>query len=347
MNTDIHTDHISTTAQPMRPLFVLSLYRSGSSLLYTLLNQHSQICLLYEGDLPILDLFLWGQFRNGNWRQRWEFWNQGPSRHGVALESMPSQVSDIWEATRIVYQSVARRKGATIWGEKSPRWYESPLRTAEKFPDARFIFLWRDMHSVMGSVARAAETEPSFRKFVSRPATLLLGNERLKQACDALKARGRLVYEVNYEDLTANTSECMRHVCQFLDVPFEERMASLEGGDRSAIRPGEIHKLVRSDRIVGQRKQAEDLPAEVQAKIGRYICYWKQRSNGAWPKYPVELGKDTRSVSWLELWRDRTADEGRMLWDKAFTILLHQIRPLVYPKKYVRQPEVITSSVQP
>ena len=338
MNPEMHRSDIAEDA--MRPLFVLSLYRSGSSLLYTLLNQHSQIGLLYEADLPMLELFLWGQFRNGKWRQRWEFWNQGPSRHGIALDSMPAQVPDLWQATRVVYQDVARRKGATIWGEKSPRWYDSPLRRAEGFPDARFIFLWRDMHSVMASAARAAQTEPSFRRLIARPATLLVGNERLKKACDVLRARGREVHEINYEDLTADTAVCMKHVCQFLNVPFEDRVTSLEGGDRSAIRRGDIHALVRGDRIVGKRAQAQAVPAEVRAKIDGYICQWKRQYAG-WPKYPIELPGDTQPLSGLERWRDRVVDEAWLTWDKLFVILLHQIRPLVYPKKYVRRPEEI------
>lgn len=334
------TDRADGCAEAMRPLFVLSLYRSGSSLLYTLLNQHSQVGLLYEADLPMLDLFLRGQFRNGNWRQRWEFWNQAPARHGISFDSMPARVSDTWEATRSVYRDFARRKGATIWGEKSPRWFDAPLRRAEKFPDARFIFLWRDMHSVLESTARAARTEPSFRKFVARPAALLVGNERLRQACDALTACGKSVHEVNYEDLTSNTAECMRKVCQFLEVPFEPRVTSLEGGDRSAIRTGEIHKLVRGERIVGRKAQASTLSPEARAKISRYICYWKKRYGG-WPKYPLELPQDVTPASSFELRRDRVVDEAHLLWDKLLVIALHHIRPLVYPKKYVRRPEEI------
>jgi hypothetical protein len=292
----------------------------------------------------MLELFLRGQFRNGNWRKRWEFWNQGPSRHGIPLEAMPAEVPDIWEATRIVYQMVAQRKGATIWGEKSPRWYDSPLRPAEKFPDARFIFLWRDMRSVMESVARAARTEPSFRKFVARPATLLLGNERLKRACDILKVRERLVHEVNYEDLTSNTAQCMKQICRFLEIPFEERMTTLEGGDRSAIRPGEIHQLVRGNRIVAQRKSADTLSLKTQAKISRYICYWKLQSGGVWPKYPLEIPEGTQPPSTLESLRDRAIDGARRLRDKTSVVVLHQIRPVLYPKKYVRPPQVLSSS---
>jgi hypothetical protein len=342
VNHNAFTDPISfSPKQAPGPLFVLSVFRSGSTLLYALLNQHSQISLLYEADLPRMELFLRGQFRNGGWRQRWEFWNQGASRHGIALDSLPAEVADVREATRIAYQSVARRKQATIWGEKTPRWYDSPLRRAEKFPDARFIFLWRDLHGVIGSIVRAAATEQSFRK-TGLAREVLLGTERLRHACDALKAQGKLVHEVNYEDLTSDTPTCMRQICEFLEIPFEERMTSLEGADRSAICPGECHTLVKRDRIVDQREKPEPLSLRMRAKIDRYMCRWKRRSDGVWPKYPADLPNDVCPPSLIELWRDRFIDESAILWDKIFIVLLHHIRPLVYPKKYVRPPKAVS-----
>jgi len=299
-----------------RPLFVLSIWRSGSSLLYALLNQHSKIALLYEGDLPRLHLFLLGRFRSGEWRERWEFWNQGPSRHGIAIESLPANVSSAWEATRIVYQTVARRKQATIWGEKTPHWYDCPLRMAEKFPDASFIFLWRDMNAVMESICRAALSERFFKKagFANRA---LIGNEKLRQACDALKGQGRPVHEVNYEDLTSNTSECMRQICRFLEVPFESRTTSLEGADRSAIAAGPHHAMVRGDRVVGQRTQDQLLSPALQAKINRYVCRWQRRYDGTWPKYPVRLPEGTRPPGRVELWCDWITYQGTRCRDKT------------------------------
>jgi hypothetical protein len=286
------------------PLFVLSVWRSGSSLLYTLLNQHSEIGLLYEGDLPRLHRFLRGHFQNGSWRERWEFWNQGPSRHGILLGSMPANVPDAWQATRIVYQEVARRKKATVWGEKTPHWYDCPLRMAGQFPDARFIFLWRDLNAVVKSIAAAAHVDRFFRK-TSFTERVLLGNQNLRQACDVLQAKGRPVHEVNYEDLVSRPTETMQEVCQFLDLPFEEQMTSLEGADRSAIALGPHHALVRANNIVTQKTPPQTLPPAVGGKVDRYIFLWKQRYKSTWPKYPLVLPEGTRPPSLLELWRDR------------------------------------------
>jgi len=329
---------VAAPAQALRPLFVLSVWRSGSSLLYALLNQHSKIALLYEGDLPRLQLYLWGRLRSGAWRERWEFWNQGPSRHGIAIESMPARVSDVWEATRIVYQGVARRKQATIWGEKTPHWYDYPSQKAEKFPDARFIFLWRDLHAVIGSMARAGVTHRFFRK-VGLATKAILGTERLKEECDALRRQGRPVHEVNYEDLTSDTSGCMQQICQFLEIPFEPGVTSLEGADRSAIPGGERehHALVQRNRIVGQRKQAEILSPAMRAKIARYICRWKQLYGDQWPKYPPHLPQGSRPPNLVELWRDRIACQSTQYWDSAVT-LSYAITPLALARWWRSRP---------
>ena len=98
---------------------------------------------------------------------------------------------------------------------------------------------------------------PAFDRVLKKPAKVLLGTEKLRQACDALKVQGRLVHEVNYEDLVSRTSECMQEICQFLDVSFEDQITSLKGADRSAIFSGEHHTLVRSDRIVSEPEKTE------------------------------------------------------------------------------------------
>lgn len=303
----------------MRPLFVLSIWRSGSSLLHALLNQHSQIALLYEGELPQLHLLLQSHFRDGSWREKWEFWNRAPSRHGIPLESMPTNVADAWEATRIVYREYARKKNALIWGEKSPHWYDNALRIAAKFPDAQFIFLWRDVNAVMESIERAALSERFFRKpgFLTR---VLVGSEKLRQACDALRAEGRMVHELDYKDLTSSTVQCMQQISRFLDVPFEPQMASLAGADRSATFPGQHHELVRSDQVVRSTKTVNLLSSRTRVKIARYAFRWKLRYGDASPQPSSVSAKTMYAPGRLELLGDRLAYYVLILWDKSVEI---------------------------
>lgn len=327
------------SAPGMRPLFVLSVWRSGSSLLHALLNQHSQIALLYEGELPQLQLLLQGHFRGGSWREKWEFWNQGPSRHGIALESMPANVADAWEATRIVYREHAQRKGAIIWGEKSPHWYDNALRMAEKFPDAQFIFLWRDVHDVIESIQRAARSDRFFRKpgFATR---VLVGSEKLRQACGTFRSQGRAVHEINYKDLTSHTAECMQQISRFLEIPFEPQMTSLVGADRSATFSGQHHELVRSDNVVSGAKRPRSISPSLRAKIDRYVCRWELQREGDWPH--SMLVKGTQPSGRIELLLDRFFYRALVWWDKlvqrtysaAPTAFAHSLRAWIREHAY-------------
>src|SRR3984957_2685825 len=81
------------------PLFVVGMWRSGTSLFYALINQHPQISLLYEDELPLLwPLFLGGKARP-DWAERWEFWNQALSRHKIGISDLPRDVASMREAS--------------------------------------------------------------------------------------------------------------------------------------------------------------------------------------------------------------------------------------------------------
>jgi len=233
---------------------------------------------------------------------------------------MPSGVSNVWEATRTAYQALARRKGAAVWGEKT-HWCEGTLALAEHFSDARFIFLWRDLHDVVGGIARGAVTERFYRKagFTTRA---LLGSESLRRACDTLKAQDRAVHELYYEDLAASPSEAMKRVCEFLEVRFEPQMASLDGADRSLIKGVEDqhHSGLWCDRIAVQKEKDELVPPAVKRKIDRYLLRWKRQYRSGGSKY-CEHGADSDRVPNLtELWRDRIVYRSLMLWDELVKV---------------------------
>jgi hypothetical protein len=102
------------------PLFVVSMWRSGSSLLYALLNKHPQVALMYEADLLLLRPVFLKPKALRDWAERWGFWNDVFRRHGLAAENVAKDTPDFPGAFSAVHQLYARRHGATIWGDKSP-----------------------------------------------------------------------------------------------------------------------------------------------------------------------------------------------------------------------------------
>ena len=270
-----------TVPQWRGPLFVAGTGRSGTSLLYVLLNKHPQIRLMYEGDLFLLRPLFWIPKPGSRWLARWEFWNGALKRHGLDTERIPLTLTHLPAAMEKAYQEYARQKGALIWGDKSIASHHSLPRLVRDFPDARFIFLWRDLTAICRSVIRATQDEPSF----PGPGMMrTIGRYKaLKAQCDHLVSRGVPVHQIHYETLIKDPAGVMRDVCSFLGIPFVPSMTSLEGADRSAVHDGRHQALLNSDHIVSSLERPEVLSVDLKRKIERYKSLCREESGGEWP----------------------------------------------------------------
>jgi hypothetical protein len=105
----------------------------------------------------------------------------------------------------------------------------------------------------------------------------------MKQEADELVRRGGAVYQLQYDDLVRDPEPTLRAICDFIGIPFDPKMASLEGADRSAVYNGEHHAGVKSSTIVAKRERAEVLSPELKSKVERYVVYWRKQSAGTWP----------------------------------------------------------------
>src|SRR4051812_22976819 len=109
-------------------LFLVGLTRSGTSLLYALLNQHPEIALMYEADAVYLD----SDALTPGELVRMEFWNKVLSRHQLTR----STLAGVHNA-RSFFEAYSRHKDATIFGEKSPSYCAHLPRIAALYPEAR------------------------------------------------------------------------------------------------------------------------------------------------------------------------------------------------------------------
>ena len=288
MNSTAHKS--STPAKGVNlapgPLFVVAMFRSGSSLLYALLNKHPLVALTFEDDLWLLRSVFRKPAGYCDWIERWEFWDNALTRHGISLNDLPSGVADYPAAFTAFHKIYAARKGAMIWGDKSPNYYDSLPALARLFPHARFIIQWRDPAATANAVARAAQN--GSRYFQQRGAHLrgLIGYEVLKRGVDALLSCGQPVCQVTYEELTSDPARVMRDVCNFLEIPYRDELADLRGADRSAIFKGAHHTLIRGDEIVSKPRTVI-LDQEARQKIYGYVKLWKGRYNNDWPPSDV------------------------------------------------------------
>jgi hypothetical protein len=275
------------------PLFVVGMWRSGTSLLYRLINQHPEIALMYEGDLAVLrPLFTWPNHKK-NWMEYWDFWSGALRRHSIDRSTIPSNFRDLKTAIETVHRTYA---GSKVWGCKSPNYYDRMHVLHGMFPNARFIIIWRDPADVCRSVLRAGKISYSWFNRRGMFHRGLFGCRVLKAQSEHLKRAGAQVHEVQYEDLISNPKKSMMEICSFLNLPFDERMTSLKGSDHSAIDPAAQHAKVKSDRIIKQSDEEEVLSEEQKRKIASYIRLWQEKCNG-WPRVHEVLNHDSTKPS--------------------------------------------------
>jgi hypothetical protein len=286
------------------PLFVVGMWRSGTSLLYALLNQHPQIGLMYESDLALLASVFLLPRRTSSWVPKVDSWNGALSRHKIDSSLIPEDVIGLPNAFAAVAKQYAEKKGASIWGCKSPNYYDCMTQLCDWFPEAKFVVIWRDPADVCRSIVRAAEKSAWF----ARPGMdlrALLGCRRMKQEADALVRRGAAIHQLQYRDLIRDPAAELKAICNFIGVPYDPRMNTLEGADRSAIYNGAHHAGVKGSAIVARRERPEVLSPEFKAKVERYIVYWRKQSNGAWP-VDAAVSEETQAASLFERFVDRT-----------------------------------------
>ncbi len=255
------------------PVFIVGVFRSGTSLLCSLLNQNPQIALMYEFDIwnfprPLLPLRF-----SRNWAERIEFYNQALSRHQMVSER------DLRGLHRIrtpldLYRAFGERKGAAVSGEKSPFYCDRLEQLHKQYPNAFFIIVWRPPVEIFRSVLKAGKTSRFFGKpgMLSR---MIFQQEQLIRQTRRIEHKGARIFRVEYASVVDETEKVCRQVCDFLSVPFDNRMLHLNKADLSAIYKAPHHAYLRRG-IVERQKYAEELvPPAIVEKLERYRQRWE------------------------------------------------------------------------
>jgi hypothetical protein len=268
---------------PVPPIFVSGVWRCGATLLYLLLNQHPEIRLFFESDLPVL----WPMFRipsgRTTWAQKWEYWNLSLSRHGLDPARLATPVASLAEAFELAGREYAAQDGKQRWGCKSPSYYDRLADLAREFPGAKFVIVWRDPEEICRSVLKAAARSETSGLWFARPGTIhksVLASRTLRRQVEKLLRMGAFVHQIHYRDLVGDTANTMRGVCEFLEVPFDPAVTVLKTADRSAVFAGAHHTLARGNSVDASKHRHEPLPPKLESKLERYRTLWKAE-NGA------------------------------------------------------------------
>lgn len=174
----------------------------------------------------------------------------------------------------VVYREFASRFGAVRWGDKRPSYIRRLPVLLDLFPDAQIVHIIRDGRDCVASLKRM----PWWRHGV--PAAIEKWVDAMQKADEARRTLSPNQYhELRYEDLVADPTRTLGHLCRFLSEEFDEDM--LAPHEVADIIPDRRrwHRNTRepvSDRAV--HRWQEDLTAPelrlMEAVAGRHLRRW-------------------------------------------------------------------------
>lgn len=233
-------------------VFLLSSARAGSTLLRVLLAGNERLVCP-----PELHLLMYDTLQ--------ERAKKLPSKHfasGLATlteflaAANPTAASTLHfdESLSIaeVYRRLIRAGGSRLLIDKSPSYaskIDTLLKARDRFPQARYIFLHRDPRAVIESYTRnrfdslAGITEgTSLRRAEFHWSTHNLNIDMFRECLP-----GDQVREVAYRDIAGSPERTLRELCDWLGVPFTERMLQPYRGERMRNGPGDPNFLSHSE----------------------------------------------------------------------------------------------------
>lgn len=205
-----------STRAGIRPIFILSLPRSGSTLLQRILGSHEAIGTASE---PWFLLPLLYTLRERGVHAEYEHTVMAQGVRAFAQEYLPDGLdtyrSAVHDLALRLYADAA--PGKTYFLDKTPRYHHIANDLLGLFPEGRFIFLWRNPLAVAASLIDTFGDGHWNLDVYS--ADLLRG---LPALVDAYQAGGEQVTSTRYEDLVTRPLDEIERLLRYLGLPPDE-----------------------------------------------------------------------------------------------------------------------------
>ena len=212
--------------------FFVGCGRSGTTLFGLMFDSHPDMAVAHEAHF-VVDLarkrsrlltpggfevasFVEGVYANPNFR-----------RLSVPRPEVAAEVADAGDypsAVRGVFRVLARQRGKTLYGDKTPGYVTHLPLLARLFPEARFVHIVRDGRDVALAYVERPEWGPS-----TIGAAAWNWRSRVARARAAGRKLGPERYlEVRYEHLVTRPEQTLREVCAFVGVDYSPQMLEFQ-----------------------------------------------------------------------------------------------------------------------
>ncbi|MBU0481694.1 MAG: sulfotransferase [Proteobacteria bacterium] len=226
----------------MKPIFIFSLPRSGSTLLQRILATSGQVATVSE---PWLLLPFACTLKADGVKSQYG--------HGYAVKAirdfyqqLPNGRRDYLDELRAFALNLYQKNsppGSRYFLDKTPRYHLIVNEIFEIFPEAKFVFLWRNPLAVIASIIN------SWCKGKWKPQVWQLDlYDGSRNLINAYNEHSSQVHALQYERLVQSPARELKRLCDYLELEYTGKMiesfqdVSLEGslGDKTGIREYQV-----------------------------------------------------------------------------------------------------------
>lgn len=261
--------------QSVTPIFLISLPRSGSTFLQKILMSHSEIASTAE---PWFLLPLCHMRKNQGVLS-----DYGHTQSVNAFKRIEGDVSEnfidgrIAEFATAIYAEYALNN-ERYYLDKTPRYYHILDDLIRIFPDSKFIVLMRNPVSVFASSITGLRRD-SVRRLDHLDRDFYQGPEKI---ADFLVQHKNKVQLVRYEDLVADTENCIKDICDYIDIDYS-------------------HDLIDQSFSIQLKGHGDHLGARNLKHVADTQGKWKAVINTSYRKLRLKMLLKNYSASYLKL----------------------------------------------
>lgn len=229
--------------QPAKPVFILGNPRSGTTMLRLMLTSHEDIGIPPESEFIVRLFSRYGHLKSFSQSEIAEFRN--------SLSGDPIDLAEQWEVPldalfydaqallgkpyaevcASIYRAYQRAKGLAptqLWGDKNNAYSQYVDLLARLYPEARFVHLLRDGRAVLNSYRKlSTEDDNIYAPVLPKDAfeVALRWTDTTSRIERHLRQHAvRRWISIRYEDLLEEPEAQSRHLCKFLDLPYDPSM---------------------------------------------------------------------------------------------------------------------------
>jgi hypothetical protein len=250
----------------MKPVFIISLPRSGTTLLRAML--YPRIAIPPENFALQNMMYTWRRFwwlpypvrkrltlRRFKEAESTRFWNISLEELKPKKKNIGSLITTLYLRWRDKYAQHAER-----WGDKTPRMAQHLPVLYSVFPDADYLQITRNSRDAIASYLTSFDRpiHDVIQRYISDEATIeSFGQQHASQ-----------FMQISYEELTRRPQQTIEEVCRFLGVTFDEGMLHPYEytdvlGDTNQSQHRLLHQEITPSRIGSWRERLNDEQREI------------------------------------------------------------------------------------